>query len=334
MSDLTVQAGGRQGRGGAQVLIAALVIALAAAAILFPMFASRYWVAIGISVLFWTAFSGSWNIIGGYAGQFSLGHAAFFALGAYSSAWLYSALGVPTVLGMVAGVAVAAASAFCVGWIIFRYRLHGTYFAIGTLALSEVLRVLAGALPWFGGNGGIPIPLAQERDWTLLQFQPISFYYMFLAAAAFVIGLSAWISRNRFGYQLAAIRDSEDVAEAIGISPNRLKLVAFVLSAALAAPLGTLYSQYLMFVDPPTFFGLLIAIQVVLPAVIGGLGTAFGPLLGAIVLTFAIEFSDRVALRPGVSLLAYGAMLMVFSVLLPRGLWPLLSRLLSGGTAR
>ncbi|MBX3529388.1 MAG: branched-chain amino acid ABC transporter permease [Rhizobiaceae bacterium] len=332
MSELTATAGRqavRPAAGTTGLVLAALLLVLA---ILFPMFVSRYWLALGITVLFWTSFSGSWNIIGGYAGQFSLGHAAFFAIGAYSSAWLYSVFGFPTLVGMIVGSAVAALMALCIGWIIFRYKLHGTYFAIGTLAMSEVLRVLAGALPWFGGNGGIPIPLAQERNWLLMQFQPMAFYYMFLAATVVIIALSAWIARNRFGYQLAAIRDSEDVAESIGISPTRLKLAAYVISAALAAPIGTLYSQYLMFVDPPTFFGLLVAIQVVLPAVIGGLGTAFGPLLGAIVLTFAIELSDRVALRPGASLLAYGAMLMVFSVLLPRGLWPLLSKMLPGAT--
>jgi len=326
MLEMTVEASRRSARPRAATVAAILCAALLLVALFFPMFAGRHFIALGISVLFWTAFSGSWNIIGGYAGQFSLGHAAFFAVGAYSSSWLYARFGVPTVYGLIVGVAIAATLGAAVGWIVFRYKLHGTYFAIGTLALSEVLRVLAGSLPWFGGNGGIPIPLAQERGWMQLQFQPVTYYYIFLGLALLVMGICAWISRSRFGYQLAAIRDSEDVAESIGISPSSAKLQSFVLSVALAAAIGTFYAQYMMFVDPPTFFGLLLAIQVVLPAVIGGLGTAIGPLLGALILTFAIEAADRLALRPGINLLMYGVILMGFSILLPRGLWPLILR--------
>lgn len=303
---------------------------LLVAALAFPLIADRYWIALGISILFWSAFSGSWNIIGGFAGQFSLAHAAFFAIGAYSSAWLYDSFRLPTAYGLVVGMVVSGIAAAVLGTLMFRYRLHGTYFAIGTLALSEILRVLAGGLPWFGGSGGIPIQLAPAWDWSLLQFQPLAYYYVFLALTVAIIVLSWWITNSRFGYQLAVVRDSEDVAESLGISPSRLKLRAFVLSAVLAAPIGTFYSQYLMFVEPTTFFGILIAIQVALPAVIGGIGTVFGPLLGSIILAFAIELSNQFSLRPGVNLFVYGAVLMFFSLAIPGGLWPLLAKRLGG----
>jgi len=302
------------------VVTALVVLALMVAA---PLVLDRYWLALAIGVLFWTYLSSCWNIVGGLAGQFSLGHAAFFGMGAYASAWLYAHYGLSPWLGAVAGVGVAAVVSAILGAFTFRYKLTGAYFAIGTLAFSEVIRTLAGSLPFLGQGGGITVTLSPTPGWRILQFQqPVYFYYILLAMASAVLLVVWLLSRSRFGYRLACIRDSEAVAASLGIDANRMKLAAFVLSAALAAPAGTIYAQYLMFVDPNTFLGLGVAIQIVLPAVIGGTGTVFGPVFGAILLAAAVEGFNRFSVRPGLGLFAYGMVLMLSAVFLPRGLWP------------
>lgn len=300
------------------------LVAFVAGAVVAPQLLDRHGVAILVSIFFWASFSSSWNIIGGYAGQFSLGHAAFFAVGAYASAWTYRYLGLSPLVGLALGVLVAGLAAAALGAIVFRYKLLGTYFAIGTLAFSEILRVTLGNVSWFGGSGGIPIPLAPEAPWTLLQFQPVGYYYLFLALTLAYMLLCWWIGRSRFGFQLAVVRDNEDVAETLGVRPESLKLRAFVLSAMTAAPVGTIYAQYVMFVEPQTFLSFSMVIQVVIPAVIGGLGTVFGPVLGAALLTLVIELTSELAVRPGFSLFAYGCALMVFPLLVPSGIWPLI----------
>lgn len=300
--------------------------ALLIAALLAPGLVDRHGLALLITVLFWAAFSGGWNIIGGYAGQFSLGHAAFFAMGAYASAWTYTHLGVSPLFGVAAGIVVAGAMAAILGAVVFRYKLLGTYFAIGTLAFSEVLKVVIGNVPWFGGSNGVPIPLATNPNWTLLQFSPIVYYYIFLCLTVAYMAVSRQISVSRFGFQLAALRDNEDVAESLGINPERLKLKAFVLSAILAAPVGAFYAQYVMFVEPSTFLGFAMVIQVVIPSVIGGLATVFGPLVGAALLTVALEVTSRMSTLPGTSLLLYGIALMAFPLFMPEGIWPTIAR--------
>jgi branched-chain amino acid transport system permease protein len=307
------------------LLAALLLLAL----ILAPFGLGRFWLALLVNILFWTYLSGAWNIVGGIAGQFSLGHAAFFGLGAYSSALLYVHFGLSPWLGMLVGAVLSAGLAAFLGAVTFRFRLAGAYFAIGTLAFSEIFRTLVGALPYFGQGSGTAIPLSKTPGWSVLQFQePRVFYYLFLAPAVAMVALTWSILRSRFGYRLACIRDSEEVARSVGIDVDRQKLLAFVLSAALAAPAGTLYSQYLMFVEPNTYLSLGTAIQIVLPAMLGGAGTMFGPLCGAVLLSAASEIFNLLGVQPGISLLAYGIVLMLVAGFLNQGLAPfLLSRL-------
>lgn len=302
-----------------EIISAGLLLAIAVAV---PIFGNRYAVSVGILLLMSTYVASSWNIVAGYAGQFSLAQAAFFGIGGYSSAWLYTRYGVSPWIGMIAGTLLAGAIAAGIGAASFRSKLAGSYFAIATLAFAEILRVLVNALPWLGQGSGIPIPLA-EPGWTRLQFsEPIYFYGIFLVMTAAIMLLSHAIRRSRLGYRLASIRESEPVAESLGINVRREKLIAFVVSAALAAPAGTLFAQYLMFVDPGTFFGLTLSISFILPALIGGSGTVFGPAYGAILLTIASEGFNRLAPHPGVSLFAYGVVLMVCVLVFPQGLWP------------
>ena len=314
---------------GRWVVAAVVAIALLATA---PMVLDRYWLSLLISVLFWTYLSSCWNIVGGLAGQFSLGHAAFFGIGAYTSAVLYTRYGLSPWLGMFFGAALSGFTAAVLGSLTFRYRLTGAYFAIGTLAFSEVIRTLTGSLPYFGQGSGVVISMSQTPGWGILQFQqPVYFFYILLVMAAAMLVLVWTLKRTRFGYRLACIRDSEAVAQALGIDANRTKLAALVLSAALAAPAGTIYAQYLMFVDPQTFLSLGVGIQIVLPTVIGGAGTVFGPFFGAILLATAVESFNQMSVRPGFGLLAYGLVLMLSAIFLPRGLWPWIAGLFKRG---
>ena len=301
--------------GGGAALLLAIAVAI-------PVLGDRYLVSVGVVLLMSTYVASSWNLVAGYAGQFSLAHAAFFGIGGYSSAWLYSRYGVSPWMGMIAGVLLSGVIAAGIGAASFRSKLAGPYFAIATLAFAEIIQVLVNALPWFGQGSGISIPLA-EPGWARLQFSdPIYFYGIFLVMTVAIMALSYAIGRSRLGYRLACIRESEPVAESLGINVRREKLIAFVVSAALAAPAGTLFVQYLMFVDPATFFGLTLSISFILPALVGGSGTVFGPAYGAILLTIAAESFNRLASHPGVSLFAYGVVLMLCVLVMPQGLWP------------
>jgi branched-chain amino acid transport system permease protein len=301
------------------LVILAILVAVALA---LPIFANRFLVSVGVLLVLSAYVAASWNIVAGYAGQFSLAHAAFFGIGGYSSAWLYQRYGISPWLGMAIGAAVSALVATGLGLISFRYKLAGPYFAIATLAFAEIVRVLVNALPWFGQGSGVSIPLGEPGFWRLQFADPRIFYAIFVVMLAGIMALCFVIGRSRFGYRLACIRESETVAESLGIDVAREKLKAFVLSAALAAPAGTLYAQYLMFVDPATFFGLTLSITFILPALVGGAGTVFGPLCGAVLLTVATEIFNHAAPRPGVSLFAYGVVLMACVLFLPKGIWP------------
>ena len=299
---------------------------LLATGITIPVLGDRYIVSVGVLLLMSAYVASSWNIVAGYAGQFSLAHAAFFGIGGYSSAWLYTRYGVSPWIGMIAGALLSGAIAAGIGAASFRSKLAGPYFAIATLAFAEIVRVLVNGLPWFGQGSGISIPLAAP-GWARLQFSdPRYFYCIFLAMTVAIMVLNYAIGRSRLGYRLACVRESEAVAESLGINVRREKLIAFALSAALAAPAGTLFVQYLMFVDPGTFFGLTLSISFILPALVGGSGTVFGPICGAILLTFATETFSHLAPRPGISLFAYGLVLMLCVLLMPRGIWPALRR--------
>jgi len=302
---------------------AALLVAAAA----LPPFLPKYFLEILISVLFWAYLGAAWNILGGYAGQFSFGHAAFFGIGAYTSTLLLLKAGVSPWLGMVAGAALAALFGLGVGFLSFRYGLRGPYFSLVTLAFAEMLRVVAVNWKAVGSSLGLVIPNKGSAPGMFLFADKLPYYYVILAMTVAALWLTRGIARSRLGYALLAVRENEDAAEAAGLDTLSVKLTAMGISSALAAFGGTFYAQYFAYIDPTITFGVSVSIEGLLRAIVGGAGTVWGPLLGSFVLTPVSELT-RAALRgrAGADVMLYGLVLILVISFLPQGLMDLLVR--------
>jgi branched-chain amino acid transport system permease protein len=231
----------------------------------------------------------SWNILGGFAGQLSLGHSAFFGIGAYTSTLLFLHAGLSPWLGMLAGMALAGAFGFLVGFVSFHYRLAGPFFALATIAVAELVRLTALHLKITSGAMGILIPLQGESFWMFQFGSKVPFYYVSLAMLVAVTALIWWIAHSRTGYYLHAIRQDEDAAEAIGIDTRRYKLMAATVSAALTGAGGTLYAQYTQYIVPDDILTVGLSVEIILRAIIGGSATVFGPIVGSFILTPVAE---------------------------------------------
>lgn len=231
----------------------------------------------------------SWNILGGFAGQLSLGHSAFFGIGAYTSTLLFLHLGVSPWIGMLAGMALAGVFGLLVGFVSFHYRLAGPFFALATIAVAELVRLTALHLKITAGAMGLLIPLQGESFWLFQFASKTPFYYVSLAMLVAVTALIWWIAHSRTGYYLHAIRQDEDAAEAIGIDTRRYKLLAAALSAALTGAGGTLYAQYTQYIVPDDILTVGLSVEIILRAIIGGSATVFGPIIGSFILTPVAE---------------------------------------------
>ena len=256
---------------------------LVAAALLAPVIleGSFYHRVLALVVL--AAISASaWNILGGYAGQISFGHAMFFGAGAYMPAFVYTHWHAAPALGLPLGVAVSLAIAGVIG--IPSLRLQGHYFSMTTIAVAELIRILVSNWPPLGAAVGLQGPATARTVWDLTFRGSVTYYYLFLVALAVLLVLTAWIERSRMGYYLRAIRAGERAARSLGVPARRYKLYALMLSAAFTAVAGSLYVVMIGFVDPESGLGILISVEMVIVAALGGAGTLFGPLLGAAIL--------------------------------------------------
>lgn len=261
-----------------------------------------------------------WNILGGYGGQYSFGHAAFFGTGAYVTAILQMRYGVNAwpafALGIVGGALVGAV----VGALSFRSGLRGSYFALVTLAFAEVLRIVASVAPITGAGVGTLVKL--DLRFAALQFESRAiFYWVILALVAVALVVTHVIERSRFGAWLVAVRENEDAAMALGVNATAVKLAAMVISAAITAAAGCFYTQYFLFVDSGIAYGTWMSIEALLVPIIGGVGTLFGPLLGALVVRALGEAALLVTGgAPGLDLVVFGCVLVLVVGLSPRGL--------------
>lgn len=240
----------------------------------------------------------SWNILGGFAGQLSLGHAAFFGIGAYVSTLLFVEFGVSPWIGMVASMAAAGIFGLSIGFVSFHYRLAGPFFTLATIAFAELVRLSALHLKFTGGSMGILIPLQGESFWQFQFSGKAPYYYISLTMLVAVTALIWWMARSRIGYYLHAIRQDEDAAEAIGIDTRRYKLIAATLSAALTGAGGTFYAQYTQYIAPDDIITVGLSVEIILRAIIGGSTTVFGPVVGSFILTPIAEIT-RVLLPGG-----------------------------------
>jgi branched-chain amino acid transport system permease protein len=292
--------------------MAALVLLIAAAwPLVFP-----HYLNLGIGLLILAGWAASWDIVGGWAGQLSLGHAAFVGLGAYTVALTAKHLQLAPWWSL--GLAMALAAGLAWAWGAITFRLRGPYFTLSTLAIAEVLRLIAINERWLtGGAGGIFIS-ALARPFGLDLFNRRVEYYAALGYVAVVVGLVIWLSRRRFGFELRAVREDEEAAMAAGINPTAVKLKAFILSGSLTTAGGLLYGIFLSALEPHGLFDIPLSVRIALTAIIGGRGTVWGPLVGAVLLTLSAEIFRN--LFAGANLLIYGVLIIIVVLFVPRGL--------------
>jgi branched-chain amino acid transport system permease protein len=268
-----------------------------------------------------------WNILGGYGGQYSFGHAAFFGTGAYVTAILQVRYGVNAWVGFALGIAAGALVGAAIGTLAFRSGLKDSYFALVTLAFAEVLRIVASVAPVTGAGSGTLIALDLRPE--VFQFHNRAAYYLVIVAlVTAALAVTSWLEASRFGAWLMAVRENEDAASALGVDTIRVKLHAMIVSAAITAAAGGFYVQYFLFVDAGIAYGPWITIQALLTPIIGGIGTAFGPLVGALVVKSLGELAKLVTGdAPGLDLIIYGAVLVLVVWFAPRGLAGAITRL-------
>lgn len=287
---------------------------------------SKFYLNIFILILLFATIASAWNILGGYAGQLSLGHTIFFGLGAYTSTLLYLNVGLSPWFGLIAAAAIAILAGVLIGWPTF--KLKGTYFSLATIAFAEVIRHIT--LYWRDlTNGSVGVNIRFEPGISNLIFREYSFYYYF-ALVLFLIALAIviFIDKTRIGYYLKAIRENEDSAATLGINVARYKMIAMIISAGLTGVAGVLYAQFMLFFEPDSVFNLNFSIEIALIAIVGGMGTIFGPLLGSTIIIPLNEIlrSSFPALS-GMNYFIYGVALILIVSFMPNGLLPILKNI-------
>ncbi len=264
--------------------------------------------------------SQAWNILGGYGGQLSFGHALFFGVGAYAQALGQLNLGINPWLALPMAIALGALVGMAVGGLTFRYGLKGSYFALVTLAFAEVFRILALSASFTGGGVGLMVPL-QEGAANMQFASRRGYIYLLLAFVVLALMVTAWLRHSRFGAYLQAVRDNEDAARAIGVNPLRVKLGGIALSAAFMSSAGAFCVQVFQYIDPGIAFGSAVSVEALVGAIVGGMGTLWGPVLGAVALHGLADLTRNLfGELPGISMVIYGVVLILIVMFLPRGI--------------
>lgn len=297
-----------------------------------PNFLGSYLLTVFIFIFFYAYLGQAWNLLGGYGGQISLGHAAFVGVGAYTSTYLAMAHALSPWIGMFIGGAAAALLGAIIGYLGFRFGLRGFYFILLTVAFAEICRLIVAHVEALGGALGLFITFT-GNPWQFQFSDNRSYYYIALGLMLASIAIAAAVERSRLGIYLVAVREDEAAAEALGVNTFRVKLSAIVLSAFLAGVGGTFYANYLFSVQPNTAFGIPLSVEIILRPIVGGAGTLMGPVLGAFILSPLAEISRSYFARGGLSgvhLIIYGALLIAVVLFFPRGVYPYLRGFLRG----
>lgn len=274
---------------------------------------------VGALVLLAAISASAWNLIGGYAGQVSVGHVAYFGVGAYASLVVYTHLGWPPLAGAPVGVAVSLALAALIGTPTFRLRGH--YFSMATIAAAELIRILCSNWDLVGAAVGLMGPPVPRTMWDFSFISPVPYHYLFLAVLAVLLGVTWQMQRSRMGFYLAAIRGGDRAARSLGVPVLRYKLYALLLSAAFTSLAGTLYATMVGFIDPDSGLGILLSVKMVIVAALGGAGTLFGPLVGAVILVPLEEATNAMfgGGGTGITFIIYGAIIMLIARFRPGG---------------
>jgi branched-chain amino acid transport system permease protein len=306
---------------------------LAAALLALPAVASSYVLSVATLILFFAYTGQAWNVMMGFAGQLSLGHSLYVGVGAYAAAGLFFHYGIGPWAGLWLALALCVLLGAAIGFLAFRFGISGVYFALLTIAFAEFTRIGFDHIDWLGGPGGLFIKVAQREQLDLanLRGPPAMFYYLMLGLTGGAFALCAWLLRSRAGYYWRAIREDEPAAQALGINTFRWKMAAVVVSAAMTSVAGVFFAFYYNNIFPEQIFNIGRSIEIILGPVIGGVGTLFGPILGAAVLTILADTITELLAAlgieiPGVKQVFYGVVLLVVVMFLPHGIWPALAR--------
>lgn len=300
---------------------------VAAFAICYPLLlSSPFQQRLGALVLLYAIAASAWNIVGGYAGQVSVGHVVFFGCGAYAAMGSYAKFGLSPQFGIPGGIVLAVGLAAIIG--VPTLRLSGHYFSMATIAVAETMRLIVTNTDWLGAAVGLSGPTVPRNIFDLSFLSSLPYYYLFLAILVITLLITWWMTNSRMGFYLRAIKDSERAARSLGAPASRTKLYAYMLSAALTSVAGALYAMMFGFVDPESGFGILISVKILIMAALGGAGLLFGPLVGAAILVPLEEISNSWlgGKGAGLTFVLYGAIIVVIARFQPGGLLSLFTR--------
>ncbi|MBK3663957.1 branched-chain amino acid ABC transporter permease [Bradyrhizobium diazoefficiens] len=300
---------------------------VAAVAIAYPLLlSSPFQQRLGALVLLYAIAASAWNIVGGYAGQVSVGHVVFFGCGAYAAMGSYAKFGLSPLFGIPGGIVVAVGLAAIIG--VPTLRLSGHYFSMATIAVAETMRLIVTNTDWLGAAVGLSGPTVPRNIFDLSFLSSLPYYYLFLVVLTITLLITWWMTNSRMGFYLRAIKDSERAARSLGAPASRTKLYAYMLSAALTSVAGALYAMMFGFVDPESGFGTLISVKILIMAALGGAGLLFGPLVGAAILVPLEEISNSWlgGRGAGLTFVLYGAIIVLIARFQPSGLLSLFMR--------
>lgn len=311
---------------------------LAGLLVAFPAFAGPYALSIATLILYFAYAGQAWNVMMGFAGQLSLGHSLYVGVGAYAAGALFFHYGIGPWAGLWVAMALCVAFGLVIGFLAFRFGISGVYFALLTIAFAEFTRIGFDHLDWLGGPGGMFLRVAQRDVWDLANWRgpPLMYYYTILVLTVAAFLLCFFLLKSRAGYYWQAIREDEEAAQALGINTFRWKMAAVALSAAMTSIAGVFFAFYYNNLFPEQIFHISRSIEIILGPVIGGIGTLFGPILGAAVLTLLSDgITELLAALgweiPGIKQVFYGVVLLAVVMFLPHGIWPALYRRLGFG---
>src|SRR2546430_9127680 len=303
-------------------------LVLLAAVMAYPLvFSTPFQQRLGALVLLYAIAASSWNIVGGYAGQVSVGHVVFFGCGAYAAMGVYHHFALSPLIGIPAGIVFAVAIAAVIG--VPTLRLSGHYFSMATIAVAELARLIVTNVEVLGAAVGLSGPTVPRTVFDLSFISALPYYYLFLSILLAALGITWWMTNSRMGFYLRAIRDSERAARSLGAPASRTKLYAFMLSAGLTSVAGALYSMMFGFIDPESGLGILISVKMLIMAALGGAGLLFGPLVGAAILVPLEEISNNLlgGRGAGLTFVVYGAIIVIIARFQPGGILALVNRL-------
>ena len=311
------------------VVLAVLMVVLA----LLPYGLTDRGESVAVRTLIIAILAVGWNLMSGYGGLFSFGHAAFFGIGAYADAYLVIEHGLSPWIAMVVGMVIAAVAGTLIAYLCLRYRLAGAYFALATFAFAQLFLLVVQNVGALGETEGFNLEILPEESWWMMQFESGASSYIWIPSALLGLSLALviWFSHSRTGQRVTAVRDDEVAAESLGISVMRHRLVPVALSCMIASVAGAYYTQYYFYVGPQQGFGAAVSIEAIVPAVIGGIGTVWGPVIGALVVGPLAELITELLRDPpgmleflqgltGLDVAVYAVLLILIVRFMPRGI--------------